>query len=103
MVGGANILYDEGMLCYMQQMHFFTRESSGRRYRVVAQSVWDTGAGRSVARQVILGPADPPPSVNLADVRVIGQRGVGDVGALLWVAEQLDVVGLIDRACRTTS
>ena len=80
-------------------MHFFTRESSGRRYRVVGQSVWDAGAGRSVARQVILGPADSPPSVNLANLRVIGQRGVGDVGALLWVAEQLDVVGLIDRAC----
>ena len=28
-----------------------------------------------------------------------GQRAVGDVGALLWVAEQLDVVGCIDRAC----
>lgn len=86
----------------MQQVHFFTRESSGRRYRVVAQSVWDAEAGRSVARQVILGPADPPPTVDLGELRVVGQRSVGDVGALLWVAEQLDVVGRIDRACGTT-
>ena len=29
----------------------------------------------------------------------MGTRGVGDVGALIWVAEQLDLVGQIDRAC----
>lgn len=48
---------------------------------------------------MILGPADTPPTVDLASLRVVGQRAVGDVGALLWVAEQLDVVGCIDRAC----
>ncbi len=80
-------------------MHFFEREMSGRRYRVVAQSVWDSTLGRSVARQVLLGPADPPPKVELGDTRTVGTRAVGDVGVLLWVAEQLDVIGHIDRAC----
>jgi hypothetical protein len=29
----------------------------------------------------------------------VGTRAVGDVGALVWIAEQLDLVALIDRAC----
>lgn len=65
----------------------------------MAQSVWDAVLGRSVARQVVLGPADPPARVDLAATRTVGTRAVGDVGALAWVAEQLDVVGHIDRAC----
>jgi len=72
---------------------------SGRRYRVAAQSVWDSVRGRSVARQAVLGPADPPPTSDLGETRTIGTRAVGDTGALLWVAEQLDVIGHIDRAC----
>lgn len=66
---------------------------------MVAQSVWDPGKGRSVARQVVLGPADPPPKVDLGETRTVGMQAVGDVGALLWVAEQIDLVGHIDRAC----
>jgi len=70
-----------------------------RRYRMVAQSVWDPVKKRSVARQVVLGPADPPPKADLGETRTVGTQAVGDVGALLWVAEQIDLVGLIDRAC----
>lgn len=70
-----------------------------RRYRVAAQSVWDSARKRSVARQTVLGPADPSPQVDLGETRTIGTRAVGNVGALLWVAEQLDLVGHIDRAC----
>lgn len=70
-----------------------------RRYRMVAQSVWDPVKGRSVARQVVLGPADPPPTADLGETRTVGTQAVGDVGALLWVAEQIDLVGHIDRAC----
>src|SRR5215208_7172028 len=66
---------------------------------MAAQSIWDSAKGRSVARQVILGPADPPLKADLGDTRTVGTRAVGDVGALLWVAEQLDLVGHIDRAC----
>jgi hypothetical protein len=32
-------------------------------------------------------------------VRTVGTRRIGDVGALVWVAEQLDLVKLIDQAC----
>jgi hypothetical protein len=35
----------------------------------------------------------------LGPVRTIGARRVGDAGALAWVAEQLDLVKLIDQAC----
>jgi transposase len=74
----------------------------GRRYRVAAQSVWDSTLGRSVARQVLLGPAGPPPKAELRETRTVGTRAVGDVGVLLWVAEQLDLVGHIDRACASS-
>src|SRR5689334_4430472 len=80
-------------------MHFFERVVDGRRYRIAAQSVWDSELGRSVARQAVLGPADPPPTADLGETRTIGTRAVGDVGALAWVAEQLDLVGHINRAC----
>lgn len=80
-------------------MHIFEREVSGRRYRIAAQSVWDAKRGRCVARQVVLGPAEPPRLADLSATQTVGTRGVGDVGALIWVAEQLDLVGQIDRAC----
>jgi len=80
-------------------MHIFEREVGGHPYRIAAQSVWDPERVRSVARQVVLGPAGPPPVADLAATRTIGTRAVGDVGALVWVAEQLDLVAHIDRAC----
>jgi len=36
---------------------------------------------------------------DLGATRTVGTRAVGDVGALVWIAEQLDLVALIDRAC----
>jgi transposase len=83
---------------YMSDMHIFEREMSGRRYRMAAESVWDPVRGRSVARQVVLGPAEPAPTVDLSATRTVGTRAVGDVGALVWVAEQLDLAGHINRA-----
>jgi transposase len=80
-------------------MHVFEREVNGHRYRIAAQSVWDSARGRSVARQVVLGPAAPPLVADLGATRTVGIRAVGDVGALAWVAEQLDLVAHIDRAC----
>ena len=80
-------------------MHIFEREVGGRRYRIAAQSVWDSRQGRSVARQVVLGPAAPPPVADLSATHTVGTRALGDVGALVWVAEQLDLVAHIDRAC----
>jgi len=83
----------------MKDMHVFEREVNGRRYRIAAQSVWDPARGRSVARQTVLGPATAAPVVDLGATRAVGTRTVGDVGALIWVAEQLDLITHIDRAC----
>lgn len=80
-------------------MHIFERSVDGRRYRIAAQSVWDSAEGRSVARQAVLGPADVAPVADLGATRTLGTRAVGDVGALVWVAEQLGLIELIDRAC----
>ncbi len=83
----------------MKDMHVFERVVNGRRYRVAAQSVWDPVRGRSVARQAVLGPATAAPVADLSATRTVGTQAVGDVGALIWVAEQLDLIGHIDRAC----
>jgi hypothetical protein len=80
-------------------MHVFEREVGGRRYRIAAQSLWDSRERRSVARQVVLGPATPAPVADLGATCTVGTRALGDVGALVWVAEQLDLVAHIDRAC----
>jgi len=80
-------------------MHVFEREVNGHCYRIAAQSVWDPTHGRSVARQVVLGSAAPAPVADLRATRTVGTRAVGDVGALIWVAEQLDLIAHIDRAC----
>ena len=80
-------------------MHIFEREVNGQRYRIAAQSVWDSAQGRSVARQVVLGSAASPPVADLRATQTVGTRAIGDVGALVWVAEHLDLVAHIDRAC----
>ena len=80
-------------------MNVFERQVGGRRYRVASQSLWDSARQRPFARQAVLGPADPPPIADLGLTRTIGTRRVGDVGALVWVAEQLDLIKLIDQAC----
>jgi len=83
-------------------MNVFERQVGGRRYRVASQSLWDPAKQRSFARQAVLGPADPPPVADLASTRTVGTRRVGDVGALVWIAEQLDLIKLIDQACGST-
>jgi hypothetical protein len=80
-------------------MFFFERLVDGRLYRVVAQAVWNPRTKQPVSRQVVLGPADPAPVADLAKTRTVGTKRVGDVGALSWVAEQLDLVRLINEAC----
>jgi len=84
-------------------MFFIEREMRGRRYRLAVESIWDSATQRSVPRQVILGPADPSCIVDLADTEHVGDMRLGDTGALAWVVEQLDVVGMIDRICHETS
>ncbi len=86
----------------MKEMNIFEREVGGRRYRVASQSLWDSARQRPFARQAVLGPADPPPVADLGLTRTVGTRRVGDVGALIWVAEQLDLIKLLDQACGLT-
>jgi transposase len=80
-------------------MNIFEREVGGRKYRIASQSVWDPKRQRPFARQAVLGSADEAPVADLGMIRTVGSRRVGDVGALIWVAEQLDLIKLIDRAC----
>jgi len=87
----------------MKDMNIFEREVGGRRYRIASQSVWDPVRQRSFARQAVLGPADPPPVADLGLTRTVGARRVGDVGALAWVSEQLELIKLIDQACGVTA
>ncbi len=79
-------------------MFFFERLVDGRTYRVAADSVWDPRTKQPVSRQGLLGPADPAPVADLARTRTIGTRRVGDVGALGWVGEQLNVVRHLNEA-----
>ena len=51
---------------------------------------------------MVLGPAEPPPGADLSATKTVGTKAVGDVGALVWVAEQLKLVEQINRACRST-
>lgn len=80
-------------------MNIFERSVGGRRYHIASQSLWDSVRQRPFARQAVLGPADAPPVADLALTRAIGTRRVGDAGALIWVAEQLDMIKLVDQAC----
>lgn len=80
-------------------MNIFERQVGGRRYRVASQSLWDPAKQRPFARQAVLGSADPAPVADLSATATVGTRLVGDVGALIWVAEQLDLIKLIDQAC----
>src|SRR5205809_3382166 len=104
-VGGSSAVRDRSKLpfaskiCYMKDMHVFEREVNGCRYRIAAQSGWDPVRGRPVARQIVLGLATAAPVADLAATRTVGTRAVGDVGALIWVTEQLDLITHIDRAC----
>jgi len=99
------LVFERGVLAYspipmlVEGMLFFEREVDGRKYRVAAQSVWDPQKKQPVSRQVVLGPADPAPVADLARTRTVGTRRLGDVGALGWVAEELNVVRLIDEVC----
>jgi len=86
----------------MKEMNIFEREVGGRRYRIASQSLWDSLRQRPFVRQAVLGPADPPPVADLGLTRTVGTRRVGDVGALVWVAEQLDLIKCIDQACGVT-
>lgn len=81
-------------------MHIFERRIRGRAYRIAAQSLWDPVRRRSYARQALLGPVvEAGAQVSLAAAQTVGERRLGDAGALIWAAEQVGLVRQIDRAC----
>src|SRR5947208_2670632 len=86
-----------------ERMNIFERIVGGRRYRIASQSVWDPEQQRPFARQAVLGSADEPPVADLGLTRTLGTRRVGDVGALIWVAEQLDLIKLDRKTTRLNS
>lgn len=75
-----------------------TKKVGKHSYRIAAESVWDPATRRPYSRQVVLGPAGPAPTVDLNTTRTTGRLRIGDVGALAWVAEEIDVVGILNRA-----
>ena len=80
-------------------MHFFERARGPRSFRFVAQTRWDAVRQRPKSLQIQLGPVEAPAGVDLAKTETVGKKRIGDVGALVWIAEQLDVVNLIDSCC----
>jgi transposase len=73
-------------------MRIFERAISGRRYRILAVSERVPGKKNPVSRQVSLGPVEDEEPVVPARCVVVGERRVGDVGALIEVAEELGVL-----------
>ena len=70
-----------------------------RAYRIAAEAIWDPVLQRPFGRQAVLGSAEKLPKADLSKVRTVGTKHLGDVGALVWAAEQLNVVRMIDEAC----
>ncbi len=77
-------------------MHIFEREIKGRRYRVLATSERVPGKIHPVSRQVSLGPVEDDERVTPSRCVVVGQRRLGDVGALVEVAHELGVLRAFD-------
>lgn len=80
-------------------MHIFEREIKGRRYRVLATSRRVKGKKHPVSRQVSLGPVGDDVAFCPAQATTAGHRRVGDVGALIAVADELGVLDAFDAAC----
>ena len=83
-------------------MQVFEREVSGRRYRILATSVRVAGKKHPVSRQVSLGPVEDAAPFVPAQCREAGFRRVGDVGALIAVAEELEVLEAFDEVAPRT-
>lgn len=78
-------------------MHIFEREIRGRRYRIAATSRRVRGREQPVSRQISLGPVEDDRPVIPARCEQIGYRRVGDVGALVAVADEVGVLSAFDE------
>lgn len=77
-------------------MHIFEREINGRRYRIAATTVRVPGKKHPVSRQISLGPVEGDEPFVPSRCEEAGFRRVGDVGALVAVADELGVLEAFD-------
>ena len=73
-------------------MHIFEREINGRRYRIAATTVRVPGKKHPVSRQISLGAVESDEPFVPSQCEEAGFQRVGDVGALIAVAEDLGVL-----------
>lgn len=78
-------------------MFHYKREINGRQYRMVARSERVRGKVHPVSQQVCLGPVHDDEPFVPSRSEVVATRRVGDVGALLFVADQLGVAAAFDQ------
>ena len=72
-------------------MHAFIRSVSGRPYRILEVTERVPGKANPVTRQISLGPAGSD-AVDASRCEVVWHRRVGEVAALIAVAEELGVL-----------
>ncbi len=73
-------------------MHTFIREVNGREYRILEVTERVPGKKNPVTRQVSLGPVGDGELIDPSRCEEVGHRRVGDVAALISVAEELGVL-----------
>jgi len=77
-------------------VYIFERSVNGRRYRILATAVRVAGKAHPVSRQVSLGPVESNESFTPSECAEAGVRRVGDVAALIAVADELGVLEAFD-------
>jgi len=82
--------------CSGNNVFIFEKEVKGRRYRMAGISERVPGKEHPVSRQVCLGPVETDEPIVPSRCEVAGTRRVGDVGALLWVAERVGVLAAFE-------
>lgn len=82
-------------------MHTFSRTINGRPYRILQVSERIPGKAHPVTRQISLGPVTDDEPVDPSRCEVVGHKRVGDIAALIAVAEELGVLDAFHTAVPT--
>lgn len=85
----------------MKEMHTFSRSINGKVYRILQVSERVPGRANPVSRQISLGPVTDNEPVDPSRCEVIGRKRVGEVAALIAVAEELGVLESFESAVPT--
>ena len=78
-------------------MHTFSRTINGREYRILEVTERVPGKKNPVTRQVSLGPVADGELIDPSRCEEVGHRRVGDVAALIGIAEELGVLDAFDE------